>query len=206
MARCRFCGCRWTITADDKQRSYADDNPAFTATYTGFVNNDTAASLAGVLDFATSADASSPAGTYSIVPSGLSSNDYVISYTNGTLTVGRLTLTVTADKTSTFGDTPGSPHCRCHRLSATGDSVAILTSPIVLTTSVTQSSDAGQYTIQASGAAADNYDVVFVPGTYTVTPAAITVTAATPLRRTATTTLASSLMSTDSPKASTRPP
>jgi hypothetical protein len=90
-----------TITADDKSRLVGVANPPFTATYSGFVSgsnnvatwngavtvNDTPASLGGTLVFATPATPASPAGAYSITPSGQTSTNYTITYVNGTLTV-----------------------------------------------------------------------------------------------------------------------
>jgi hypothetical protein len=75
------------VTADDKSRLIAAPNPPFTASYSGFQFSDTAASLTGTLVFNAPAGFASPAGTYSIVPSGQTSNNYVISYVNGSLTV-----------------------------------------------------------------------------------------------------------------------
>ena len=76
-----------TITADDKSRDAGQPNPPLTASYAGFVAGETAAVLGGTLSLTTAADAGSPAGLYSIVPSGQSSQNYAIRYVNGTLTV-----------------------------------------------------------------------------------------------------------------------
>src|SRR5207245_1410706 len=38
-----------TVTADNKTKVYGQANPAFTASYSGFVNGDTASSLGGSL-------------------------------------------------------------------------------------------------------------------------------------------------------------
>ena len=76
-----------TIAADDKNRDASQANPLLTASYAGFVAGETAAVLGGTLSLATAADTASPAGLYSIVPSGQSSQNYAIRYVNGTLTV-----------------------------------------------------------------------------------------------------------------------
>src|SRR6185295_15916825 len=76
-----------TVTATNKTRTYGAPSPTFTASFAGFVNGDTAASLGGTLVVNTTATASSPVGTYAITPSGLTSSNYTISYVNGTLTV-----------------------------------------------------------------------------------------------------------------------
>lgn len=76
-----------TITANDATRAYQAEDPAFTATYAGFVNGDTATNLSGALTFATSASADSLPGAYTITPSGQTSTNYDITYVNGVLTV-----------------------------------------------------------------------------------------------------------------------
>jgi len=58
-----------------------------TASYAGFVNGETPASLTTPVNLSTSATSNSPAGAYPIAASGASSSDYAISYVNGTLTI-----------------------------------------------------------------------------------------------------------------------
>ena len=82
-----------TVTADNKQVTYGDAAPQYTVSYTGFVNNETAAVLGGTLAFACDyVKDQSGVGNYTITPSGLTSSNYAITFTNGTLTVGAKTL------------------------------------------------------------------------------------------------------------------
>jgi large repetitive protein len=76
-----------TVRADDKSRPVNQPNPPLTATYTGFVNGDTVASLDSPVNLSTIATQSSPAGTYPIVASGAADADYLITHLNGTLSV-----------------------------------------------------------------------------------------------------------------------
>ncbi len=76
-----------TVTANDATRRVGAPNPTFTARYSGFVNDDGPADLGGTLSFSTPATNASPAGTYSITPSGLTSSNYAITFVDGTLTV-----------------------------------------------------------------------------------------------------------------------
>ncbi|MGZ5715091.1 MAG: MBG domain-containing protein, partial [Caldimonas sp.] len=55
--------------------------------YRGLVAGETAAVLGGELTLTTAAAVDSPAGAYSIVPSGLSSSNYTIRFVDGTLMV-----------------------------------------------------------------------------------------------------------------------
>jgi FtsP/CotA-like multicopper oxidase with cupredoxin domain len=96
-----------TITANNATRSFGVPNPALTATYAGFVNGDTAASLTGTLLCTTTATATSPAGTYPITCSGQTSNKYTITYVPGVLTVTPAGPVLTLQPTSlTFTSTP----------------------------------------------------------------------------------------------------
>jgi hypothetical protein len=75
------------VAADDVSRSYGSANPGFTASYSGFVLGQDAGDLDGTLEFATDATRGSATGTYTITPSGVSSPNYSISFSSGTLTV-----------------------------------------------------------------------------------------------------------------------
>ena len=76
-----------TITADNKTRPVGAANPTFTASYAGFVNGDTPASLDTPVSFSTTAATGSPAGTYPITPLGAVDVNYTIAFVAGTLTV-----------------------------------------------------------------------------------------------------------------------
>ncbi|MFM8348433.1 MAG: MBG domain-containing protein, partial [Bacteroidota bacterium] len=84
-----------TAKADDLSRPYNTDNPVLTITYSGFKNNETA----GVIDTppvaTTTAAKTSLPGSYPITLTGGSDNNYSLTLQNGTLTVTKLTQTVT---------------------------------------------------------------------------------------------------------------
>jgi hypothetical protein len=97
-----------TITADNQSRVYGAPNPTFTASYSGFVNGDTPASLTTPPSFATTATVSSPVGTYPITVSGATDPDYTITFVSGTLTIVQDTATPTGSPSanpSYFGQT-----------------------------------------------------------------------------------------------------
>jgi hypothetical protein len=75
-----------TIKGDDKQIVLNAALPTFTVTYTGFVANESASNLGGTLAF-TPTTSPTAVGTYPITPTGLTSNNYNITFTVGTLTV-----------------------------------------------------------------------------------------------------------------------
>jgi hypothetical protein len=76
-----------TITADNKTKIQGEANPTFTVNYSGFVLGDGPNVLGGALSFSTPATSSSSPGSYDIVPSGLTSGNYAITFVKGTLTV-----------------------------------------------------------------------------------------------------------------------
>jgi hypothetical protein len=76
-----------TVQAGNATRGYGEPNPNFTATISGYVNGEDSSDLSGTLALTSTAQATSLPGDYSIVPSGLSSANYSINYTSGTLTI-----------------------------------------------------------------------------------------------------------------------
>src|SRR5439155_910004 len=100
-----------TVTADDKNRTYGDANPTFTASYSGFKNSETLATsgVTGSPSLTTTATAtSSVAGSpYTITAAigTLAAGNYSFTFVSGNLTITKATLTVTADeKNRPYGD------------------------------------------------------------------------------------------------------
>jgi len=83
-----------TVRALDSSKPFGAALPPFTATASGFVNGDSMTSLGGTLTFSTPATAASPVGTYAVTPAGLTSSNYAIVFTAGTLTVTPATTAV----------------------------------------------------------------------------------------------------------------
>ena len=86
------------ITADDQTKAYGAALPTLTASFAGFVNGDTSASLNTAPTLTTTATAAShvSGNPYSISASGAVDSDYNISYVPGCLTVTPVALTITA--------------------------------------------------------------------------------------------------------------
>lgn len=89
-----------SVTANDKAMTYGAGVPTFDATVTGLVNFDTFASLGGSCGATVNgspASSSSPAGTYAgaITCSGVSTINYSVSYSSGTLTINQATSSTT---------------------------------------------------------------------------------------------------------------
>jgi hypothetical protein len=82
-----------TVKADDANKVFGAPLPAFSASFVGFVNGDGPGSLLGSLTLTTGATSTSPPGAHSIVPSGVSSPNYAISFVPGTLTIAQANTT-----------------------------------------------------------------------------------------------------------------
>ncbi len=85
-----------TATAADKSKTYGEDNPELTFTYSGFVNGDNESDLTKAPVASTEATAASVAGNYKITVAGGVDENYDFTYNDATLTIEKATLTVTA--------------------------------------------------------------------------------------------------------------
>ena len=240
-----------TATADDKSITYGDASPAYTVTYTGFVNGENK----NVIDTQASATSSynqyNNVGEYAISVSGASDNNYDFVYQSGMLNVGQKAVTVafddysglvyngqertisaaisgtvnggdaglslsynktvleagsytatasisntnyiltgtttqdfsirkasliaTADnKSITYGDSVPD-YTIAYAGFVNGENAAVIDTLATATSSYSQYSNVGEYTINASGASDNNYDFVFQNGTLTVDQKAVTV-------------------------------
>src|SRR5690606_33655471 len=72
-----------TTRADNKRKLVGTPNPPLTATYEGFVNGDTEASLDTPVVLTTTATENSPVGLYPIIASGASDANYTITFVDG---------------------------------------------------------------------------------------------------------------------------
>ncbi|MFZ0827580.1 MAG: MBG domain-containing protein [Verrucomicrobiia bacterium] len=106
------------------------------------------------------------AGSYTVIGT-INDVNYQGSATN-TLVIGKAILTVAADaKTKIYG-MPNPPLTASYNGFASGDDTSILSPPVVLNTTATTASGAGNYPITASGAGAANYTIQYVSGSLKV--------------------------------------
>jgi sugar lactone lactonase YvrE len=159
-----------SVVVNNATRIYGAANPTFSSVTTGALNGDTF-----TITYATSAVATSPVGSYAIVPtvSGAAAADYTISPGNGTLTVTPAALTVVANNaTRTYGS--ANPVF-------TGVLTGLLNGDTVSATyssTATPASAAGTYPIvpAVTGAALANYTLTSTNGVLTVKPLTVNVT------------------------------
>ena len=164
------------IAANDASRAYGQPNPAFTATFSGWVNGENTNVLGGALVLSSPAETNSPVGTYPIIPGGLTATNYTLNYSNGTLTVTSYALSVTASNQSrTYG--AANPALTGSLVGVqNGDNITA-----VYTTVANTNSPVGTYAIIPTLVDPDsklaNYTVTTNNGTLDVTAAALTVAA-----------------------------
>ena len=170
-----------TITADDKSTIYGTVAPAFTTNAAAQLLGSDEWTTAGSCTSAYTAAAGNDnrvVGTYDIVPSGWANNDYAISYTNGTLTVSKKTVSITwsATKswvydatshtiTATIGDTEYSEDITVTVYGGTASATDVGN----YTRSVTTLSDMANYALPAD--VDEDYSITQAPITITITPA-----------------------------------
>ena len=176
-----------TITANDQTKEYGEEftfqGTEFTVTGT-LKNSDAVTSVTLASDGAPASAAYNAAG-YPITVSdavGTGLANYEITYVPGTLTITKVAITITAnDQTKEYGEDFTFQGTEFTVTGTLKNSDAV--------TSVTLASDgapssaaynAAGYPITASdavGTGLDNYEITYVPGTLTITKAAITITA-----------------------------
>ena len=159
-----------TVTAKSYTRKYGEANPAFEYDVTG--------DMEGTPIVSCEATATSPVGTYPIVVAKGSVTNYNGSYVNGTLTIEKAPLTVTA-KSYTIKQGEALPTFEVEYDGFKNDeSVDVLAKKATVTCSATSASAPNTYDIVVSGAEAGNYEISCVKGTLTIVEAdPVTVTA-----------------------------
>lgn len=171
-----------TINVNDAEKVYGDENPQFTYSFSGFVNNEDESVLSSAVAFSTKATTKSGVGTYSVAASATAKN-YEIGCTEGTLTVKKAPITVAVkDKTRVYGD--ANPQFDFTYVGLkNGDGVPVFTSELSTSTKATKYSDVGDYEVLVSGGVATNYSFTeYIPGTLTVTQAPLGISAQSTVR------------------------
>lgn len=171
-----------TINVNDAEKIYGDENPQFTYSLSGFVNNEDESVLNGAVTFSTKATAKSGVGTYSVAASTTAKN-YEIGCTGGTLTVKKAPVTVAVNaKSRVYGDVNPQFDFTYVGLK-NGDGVPVFTSELTTSTKATKYSDAGDYEVTVSGGVATNYSFTeYIPGILTITPAPLNISVQSTVR------------------------
>jgi len=163
-----------TVTAKPKTITYGDAPANDGVEYAGFVNSENESVLTGTVAYAYNYNQYGNVGSYTITPSGLSSSNYDITFTAGTLTVNKAPLTITADnKSVTYGE--AAPE---YTVSYSGfvnsETASVLGGFLNIACTYAQNDNVGTYDITPSGFSAQNYVINYVGGTLTVSLASLT--------------------------------
>jgi filamentous hemagglutinin family protein len=158
-----------TVTAENKTKTYGELNPTLTYIATGLVNGDT---LSGTV--ATTVEQFSDVGSYTISQGDLANTNYTLNFTGGNLEVTKRAITLDATNSSKVY---GEINPTLAYTITTGTVVNDDDLGVNLSTTATQLSNVGSYTIVNDGTLNTNYDVTFNDGVLTITPKALTVTA-----------------------------
>ena len=151
-----------TLTAKSYSREYGEPNPAF-----GFDQSGTS-TLRGTPEITCSATKTSPVGTYDIVISKGSVENKNVTYVNGTLTITKAQLTVTANDAYRFEGEPNPVFTLSYSGWKNGEDESVLTKKPVATTTADENSGPDVYDIVVSGGEATNYYFKYVNGALTV--------------------------------------
>ena len=150
-----------TVTANNLTMVYGDDIPALTYKSEG-------AELNGTPQLSTTATKASAVGTYPIeVEAGTVTNTKA-TYVNGTLTITKAPLTITA-KSYTIKQGEALPIIAASYSGFKNDETqSVLTKKPTFACAVPSDMTPGTYDITASGAEAQNYEISYVKGTLTI--------------------------------------
>ena len=150
------------VRAKSYSRVYGDENPVLEYEVEG-------ASLDGAPDIVCSADKSSKVGNYAIELKQGSIKNYNVHFENGTLTITKAPLTISAGNyTKKQGD--AMPVFKASYAGfKNGETEKVLTKQPVFSCDATEASVPADYAVTVGGAEAENYEISYEPGVLAVT-------------------------------------
>ena len=152
-----------TVTADNKSKTYGDDDPALTAVVEGIVGND-------AISYTLSRAEGENVDEYVITVTLGENPNYEVSATNAKLTIGKKSASVTADnKSKTYGD--ADPELTAVVEGTVGNDT------INYTLSRAEGNNVGEYVITVTLGENPNYDVTVAGAKLTIVKKAVTLTA-----------------------------
>lgn len=163
-----------TAKVKDASRLYGEDDPSFSISYTGFVNNEDENVITTVPIATTTAKANSKVGTYSITLSGGTAKNYKLEYEEGTLTVKKAPVTINVvESTKVYGLENPSFSLNYTGL-RNGEKTPVWATAPTFTTEATAKSDVGTYAVNVT-CEPQNYDATIVQGNLNITQAPLTI-------------------------------
>ena len=167
-----------TATADAISREYGENNPQFSISYDGFVNNENESTLDVIPSVTTPATPTSNVGTYTISLNGGSAINYNLTLKSGILTITKAPLAIVInDATRIYGASNPAFGAIYSGLKNDETIPAWSASPNFKTTA-TITSTVGSYPIEMTSGTPRNYEISGVTnGTLSITPAQLTIKA-----------------------------
>ncbi|MBR9829838.1 MAG: hypothetical protein GYB41_14565, partial [Oceanospirillales bacterium] len=162
-----------TVTANSDTSTYNGIEQSVSGfTVDGLVNGEDASVLSGVT---TSGGKGTNAGSYVLTVGGDSSDNYELTFVDGTLTINKAQATVTANSDTTiYNGTEQSVSGFTVDGLVNGEDASVLSG---VSTSGGKGTNAGSYVLTVGGGSSDNYELSFVDGALTINKAQATVTA-----------------------------
>lgn len=151
------------ITAKDYTIKYGDDLPTFEYTSSGV------STLNGTPSITCEATSASSVGTYPIVITKGSVTNYNTTFVNGTLTIEKAPLTITANSYTIKQGEALPAFEATYEGFKNNETSTVLTRQPSITTTATSASAPGDYDISINGAEAQNYEISYVAGKLTIT-------------------------------------
>jgi hypothetical protein len=152
------------VIPDNALRVYGNTNPAFTLSYAGFVNGNTAADIAIKPTASTSATIYSNVGEYDIRCSGGNATNYSFTYETGSLTIEKANLTIQAQDEQRKAGEPNPAFTLLYSGFKNNENQSVLDELPAISCSANSNSPAGFYDIVLSGGSDNNYNYQLVNG------------------------------------------
>ena len=152
------------VKAKSYTRKYGEANPTFEYTTEG-------AELIGQPVITCEATATSPVGTYDIIVSKGTVENYNVTYVAGTLTITKAPLTIAAGIYSKKQGDPMPEFTLTYTGFKNNETKDVLTKQPTVTCEATVASAPGEYPVTVSGAEAQNYDISYTDGKLVVVAA-----------------------------------
>ena len=149
------------LTAKNYSRVYGDANPTFDFDIAG-------GKVTGTPSITCTATATSNVGTYDIVISKGTITDPNVEYVNGTLTINKAPLKITAGNYTKKQGEANPVFSVTYDGFKNNETSAVFTTQPTITCAATKDSPVGNYPITVSGAVAGNYEISYVAGTLTI--------------------------------------
>ncbi|TLT07324.1 filamentous hemagglutinin N-terminal domain-containing protein [Aliarcobacter thereius] len=170
------------VKAKDGVETYSGNSytNGYGVDFNGFIGSDSESVLNGLISY--SVNNAINAGTYTITPSGYTSNNYNISFENGELTINKAQLTAKANNDSKTYDTLGYIGGAGYTLSGfvngeNANIAEVIDSEIIYKGDAIGAKNAGTYTISIDNLSSTNYDFIYEDASLIIDKAVVTIKA-----------------------------